>query len=227
MCVVRPGLRVPDGVTFNVGGEELVAQRHEMLAHPRSKSDGEAATEMVSVEHNMFRVRGRLHAILLAEEHMEGCHRPRARFVEGVKGDTGSAHGEEVEVGTGALAVDAVAGLAENAWLCGRERALAGDGNDGCVEREGLRFVIQEDVCVHFHRVMRDTSVVAWHHRAPLRARGRMLIQCRGLVENRSHSPADKRAIHRRRGCASDGGGRGTTTAVASHWRPVRPRGLE
>ena len=81
-----------------------------MLAHPRSKTDGEAAAEMVAMEHNICRVRGWLHAILLAEEHMEGFHRPHARFVEGVKGDAGSAHGEEGEVGTGALAVDAAAG---------------------------------------------------------------------------------------------------------------------
>ena len=66
--------------------------------------------EMVAVEHNICRVRGRLHAILPTEEHMEGCHRPHARFVEGVKGDTGSAYGEEGEVGTGALADGAVAG---------------------------------------------------------------------------------------------------------------------
>ena len=111
--------------------------------------------------------------------------------------------------------------------LWGHERALAGDGNGGWVEREGVLFVIHEGVCVHLHRVMQDASFVAWHHRVPLRERGRMLIQCRGLLENRSHSPADKRVVHRGRGRASDGGGCGTTTAVASHWRTVRPRGLE
>ena len=79
-------------------------------------------------------------------------------------GDTGPAREEEDEVRATPRAVDTGAGQAKKAWLGGRKRALAGDVDGGCVEREDLGLVIDKDVCVLFFRAMRGAAVVAWHH---------------------------------------------------------------
>ena len=144
----------------NGGGEEIIAQRHEALPHPRWESDGDAAAEVIAVDHDICRVRGRTHAILRGEIVMERHHRPHARRVEGVEGGVRPAHGIQGDVRAQSRATDASVAQAEEAWLGGPKRAFAGDAVGGRIEREGQGFEVDEDGRVRRHRAMQAALVL-------------------------------------------------------------------